>query len=55
MIKLEISKEELNKIKSNIFEEYISSEEKESMENLINIQIDEMLDNLESENVPIDE
>lgn len=52
---MEISKEELNKIKNIIFEEEILKEEKDKIIYQINEQIDEILSDFERENVPIDE
>ena len=52
---MEISKEELNKIKKIIFEEKITKEEKDEVIYKINEQIEKILSDFERENVPIDE
>lgn len=52
---MNISKEELKKIKIKIFEENISSEEKENMKNKINEEINEILKEFNGESEPIDE
>lgn len=50
-----ISKENLEKIKEEIFNENISIEEKDKIINAINDEVDLILTKLEEESEPIDE
>lgn len=52
---MDISKENLEKIKEEIFNENISIEEKDKIINAINDEVDLILTKLEEESEPIDE
>lgn len=52
---MQISKEELNKAKNEIFEKNITNEEKENIINQINEEINKILDEFDTKDEPIDE
>ena len=52
---MNISKENLKKVKEDIFNENISKEAKEKIIEKINKEIEEILDSFEEESEPIDE
>ena len=52
---MNISKENLKKVKEDIFNKNISKEEKEKIIEKINKEIEEILDSFEEESEPIDE